>query len=182
MKVCSLHLKLKFHRCIGQLRRLPSRFTPLHSISRHNKTSPENQGCETQVTSSPSSTRGLPSSFLLPPRLASQSRAGRRSAPRSTPRPGMSKVRKRPRDGAARPAGARDSVAKKARRKAESAGGGAREKNHAPGPGSRAVEAPSGKIPSRPPPSYRLTTCDTDEASAASVLRPYLPKNRGIPR
>ena len=84
----------------------------------------------------------------------------------------MSKVRKRPRDGAARPAGARDSVAKKARRKAESAGGGAREKNHAPGPGSRAVEAPSGKIPSRPPPSYRLTTCDTDEASAASVLRP----------
>ena len=24
LKVCSLHLKLKFHRCIGQLRRLPS--------------------------------------------------------------------------------------------------------------------------------------------------------------
>ena len=84
----------------------------------------------------------------------------------------MSKVRKRPRDGAARPAGARDSAAKKARRKAESAGGGAREKKHAAGPGSRAVEAPSGKIPSRPPPSYRLSTCDTDEASAASVLRP----------
>ena len=93
-------------------------------------------------------------------------------APRSTPRPGMSKAHKRPRDGAARPAGARDPAAKKARRKAESAGGGAREKKRAPGAGSRAVEAPSGKIPSRPPPSYRLSTCETDDASAASVLRP----------
>ena len=84
----------------------------------------------------------------------------------------MSKAHKRPRDGAARPAGARDPAAKKARRKAESAGGGAREKKRAPGAGSRAVEAPSGKIPSRPPPSYRLSTCETDDASAASVLRP----------
>ena len=84
----------------------------------------------------------------------------------------MSKAHKRPRDGAARPAGARDPAAKKARRKAESAGGGAREKKRAPGAGSRAVEASSGKIPSRPPPSYRLSTCETDDASAASVLRP----------
>ena len=84
----------------------------------------------------------------------------------------MSKAHKRPRDGAARPAGARDSASKKARRKAKSAGGGARDEKRAPGDGSRPVEAPSGKIPSRPPPSYRLSTCDTDEASAASVLRP----------
>jgi mRNA N6-methyladenine demethylase len=83
----------------------------------------------------------------------------------------MSKAHKRPRDGAARPAGARDSASKKARRKAKSAGGGGDVKR-APGDGSRPVEAPSGKIPSRPPPSYRLSTCDTDEASAASVLRP----------
>ena len=84
----------------------------------------------------------------------------------------MSKAHKRPRDGAARPAGARDSASKKARRKAKSAGGGALEEKRAPGDGSRPVEAPSGKIPSRPPPSYRLSTCETDDASAASVLRP----------